>query len=79
MRRVGVLMTLAADNPEGSARITAFAQRLQDLGRRDGRDIRIDYRWEAVDAASSHRGVQELLTLAPDVIVASATPSVVAL
>jgi putative ABC transport system substrate-binding protein len=76
MRRVGVLMTLAADDPEGLARVTAFAQRLQELG---WRDVRIDYRWEAVDAASSHRQSQELLALAPDVIIAVATPNVVAL
>ena len=79
MRRVGVLMTLAADDPEGLARATAFAQRLQELGWRDGRNIRIDYRWAAADAASSHRQAQELLTLAPDVIIAVATPNVVAL
>jgi len=79
MRRVGVLMTLAADDPEGLARVTAFAQRLQELGWRDGRDVRIDYRWAAADAASSYRQAQELLTLAPDVIIAVATPNVVAL
>jgi ABC-type uncharacterized transport system substrate-binding protein len=79
MRRVGVLMTLAADDPEGQARVTAFAQRLQELGWRDGREVRIDYRWAAADAASSHRQAQELLTLAPDVIIAVATPNVVAL
>jgi putative tryptophan/tyrosine transport system substrate-binding protein len=79
MRRVGVLMTLAADDPEGLARVTAFAQRLQELGWRDGRDVRIDYRWAAADAASSHSQAQELLTLAPDVIIAVATPNVVAL
>jgi ABC-type uncharacterized transport system substrate-binding protein len=79
MRRVGVLMTLAADDPEGLARVTAFAQGLQELGWRDGRDVRIDYRWAAADAASFHKYAQELLTLAPDVIIAVATPSVVAL
>jgi putative ABC transport system substrate-binding protein len=79
MRRVGVLMTLAADDSEGLARVTAFAQRLQELGWRDGRDVRIDYRWAAADAASSHSQAQELLTLAPDVIIAVATPNVVAL
>ena len=38
MRRVGVLMTLAADDPEGLARVTAFAQGLQELGWRHGRE-----------------------------------------
>ena len=79
MRRVGVLMNLAADDPEGLVRVTAFAQGLQELGWRDGRDVRIDYRWAAADATNFHRHAQELLTLAPDVIIASATPSVVAL
>ena len=79
MRRVGVLMNLAADDTGGSARVTALAQGLQELGWRDGRDVRIDYRWAAADAPSFHRHAQELLTLAPDVIIASATPSVVAL
>jgi putative ABC transport system substrate-binding protein len=78
MRRVGVLMTLAADDPEGLARVTAFAQGLQELGWRHGRDVRIDYRWAAADAVSFHRHAQELLTLEPDVVIASATPSVVA-
>jgi putative ABC transport system substrate-binding protein len=79
MRRIGVLMTLRADDPEGLARVTAFAQGLQELGWRDGRDVRIDYRWAAADAAGFYRYAQELLTLAPDVIIAVATPSVVAL
>jgi ABC-type uncharacterized transport system substrate-binding protein len=79
MRRVGVLMTLAADDPEGLARVTAFAQGLQELGWRDGRDVRIDYRWAAGDAGRFQRYAQELLALAPDVTLATALPSVVAL
>ena len=73
MRRVGVLMTLAANDPEAQARVTAVAQGLQELGWRDGRDVRVDYRWAAVaDATSFHRYAQELLTFGPDVIIASA-------
>src|SRR5262245_33754886 len=45
MRRIGVLMSLAADDPEGKARLAAFVQRLQELGWSDGRNVRIDYRW----------------------------------
>jgi putative ABC transport system substrate-binding protein len=77
-RRVGVLMNLAADDPEGQTRIAAFRQELQQLGWTDGRDVRIDYRW-AGDASRFHRYAEELLALAPDVILASATPSVQAL
>ena len=42
MRRIGVLMTLAADDPEGQARLAAFLQGLQELGWTDGRNVRID-------------------------------------
>src|SRR6478609_3711395 len=77
-RRVGVLMNLAADDPEGQTRIAAFRQQLQQLGWADGRDVRIDYRW-AGDAGRFHRYAEELLALAPDVILASAPPSVQAL
>jgi putative ABC transport system substrate-binding protein len=79
MRRVGVLMNLAADDPEGQTRIVAFVQGLQQSGWTDGRNIRIDTRWAAGDADRFHRYAEELLALAPDVILASATPSVKAL
>jgi putative ABC transport system substrate-binding protein len=79
VRRIGVLMNLTADDPETLARVTAFAQGLQELGWRDGRNVRIDYCWAAGDAGRFHRCAQELLALAPDVTLASATPSVVAL
>jgi putative tryptophan/tyrosine transport system substrate-binding protein len=78
MRRIGVLMNVAADDPEGQARIAAFRQELQQLGWTDGRDVRIDYRW-AGDAGRFPSYAEELLALAPDVILASATPSVQAL
>ena len=42
MRRIGVLMSLAADDPEAQARIAAFLQGLQQLGWTDGRNVRID-------------------------------------
>jgi putative ABC transport system substrate-binding protein len=80
VRRIGVLMNLAADDSEGQARIAAFVQGLRELGWADGRNVRIDYRWAAGDAGAFHRYAEELLaSLAPDVILASATPSVHAL
>src|SRR5262249_45311146 len=79
IRRIGVLMNLAADDAEGQARLAAFVQDLQQLGWTDGRNVRIDYRWAAGDARLFHRYAEELLALAPDVILASATPSVQAL
>jgi hypothetical protein len=61
MRRVGVLMTLAADDPEAQARIGAFLQGMQEFGWTIGRNLRIDYRWasdlNSVPAASlAHPG-----------------------
>jgi putative ABC transport system substrate-binding protein len=47
MRRIGVLMPFAADDPEAKARLAAFHQGLQQLGWTDGRNVRIDIRWGA--------------------------------
>ena len=79
MRRIGVLMNVAADDPESMARIAAFQERLQQLGWTDGRNLRVDTRWAAGDAGRFQRYAEELLALAPDVVLASATPSVQAL
>jgi len=79
VRRVGVLMNLTADDDDASPRVTALAQGLQQLGWTAGRNVRIDYRWGAVDADRSRRYATELLALAPDVILASSSPAVAAL
>jgi putative tryptophan/tyrosine transport system substrate-binding protein len=79
VRRIGVLMNLAADDAEGQLRIAAFLQALQQLGWSDGRNVRIDYRWAAGDAGRFHKYAEELLALVPDVIFAASTPSVQAL
>jgi putative tryptophan/tyrosine transport system substrate-binding protein len=70
MRRIGVLMATAADEPESQARLAAFLQGLQQLGWTDGRNLRIDYRWSAGDAARLRRDAAELVALAPDVVLA---------
>jgi putative tryptophan/tyrosine transport system substrate-binding protein len=79
MRRVGVLFNLTADDPEASARVTALAQQLQQLGWTVGRNVRIDYRWGAFDADRSRSYAAELAALAPDVVLAVGLPAVVAL
>jgi len=71
IRRIGVLMNLAADDPESSARLTAFVQGLQELGWTDGRNVRIDTRWGAGDAELIRRYAVELVALSPDIILAS--------
>jgi putative ABC transport system substrate-binding protein len=79
MRRICVLMHLAADDLEGQARLTGFLQGLQELGWTAGRNVRIDYRWAADDPDRYRRYAIELVALAPDIILASASPSVAAL
>ena len=71
MRRIGVLIPLAADDPQSQRRMTAFVQGLQELGWTDGRNIRIDTRWTAGDTDRMRRHAAELVALAPDVILAS--------
>ena|SRR6516164_3427711 len=73
-RRVGVLLPGAADDPEMEVRLAAFPDELQQLGWTNGRNVRIDTRW---DAGSNH--AEELVAQAPDVILASTSASVAAL
>src|SRR6266446_2015936 len=76
VRRIGVLMPLAADDLEGKARVAAFAEGLQQLGWTDGRNVRIDTRWGAGDADRYRRYAAELVALAPDVILAATSLAV---
>jgi putative ABC transport system substrate-binding protein len=72
MRRIGVLMNTAADEPEAQARLTAFMQGLQELGWAVGRNLRVDYRWSPVpgDLARLQKDAAELVALRPEVILA---------
>jgi putative ABC transport system substrate-binding protein len=78
-RRIGVLMSTAADEPEGQARLAAFRDTLQQLGWTDGRNVRIDTRWPASEPDSYRKYAAELVALGPDAILASASASVAAL
>jgi putative tryptophan/tyrosine transport system substrate-binding protein len=71
VRRIGVLMNLAADDPETVRRMAAFVQGLQELGWTDGRNVRIEYRYGVGDADRYRRYAAELVALAPDVILAA--------
>jgi putative tryptophan/tyrosine transport system substrate-binding protein len=79
MRRIGVLMNRAADDPQGQARLAAFQQGLQQLGWTDGGNARIETRWAADDVDRERRSAAELVALAPDIVLASGTLSVTAL
>jgi putative tryptophan/tyrosine transport system substrate-binding protein len=71
MRRIGVLMNLAEDDPESKSRLAAFVQGLQQLGWSEDRNLRIDTRWGTGDADSFRGYAAELVALAPDVMIAS--------
>jgi putative ABC transport system substrate-binding protein len=81
VRRIGIFMNLASDDAEGQSRNAAFLQGLQELGWAVGRNVRIDYRWGASnsDPDRMRKDAAELLALAPDVVLATTAPIVVAL
>src|SRR5262245_46965195 len=75
MRRIGVLMPLAADDPLGQARMAAVKEGLEKLGWTEGRNIRIDTRWMSTgDVESIQRFAKELVALQPDLILTQSTP-----
>jgi putative tryptophan/tyrosine transport system substrate-binding protein len=69
VRRIGVLMPLATDDPVTRTRFTTFKQALQGLGWTDGRNVHIDSRFSAGNAADTRKYAAELAALAPDVIL----------
>jgi putative ABC transport system substrate-binding protein len=71
MRRIGVLMNLAADDKEGQARLIAFVQALSDLGWKNASNVQIDTCWGAGDTDRFHQCAAELVALAPDIILAA--------
>jgi putative ABC transport system substrate-binding protein len=79
VRRIGALMSVAADDPEAPARVGAFSQGLAEFGWTIGRNVRIDYRWYAGDADTARKYAVELVALAPDVVLASGVQGVMAI
>ena len=75
MRRIGVLMSFAESDPGAQARVAAFRKGLQELGWAEGRNIHIDVRWAASDAALMQRFAKELVALQPDLILSHNTPT----
>ena len=68
-RFIGVLMNRPADDPPTLGRMAAFLQGLGELGWMVGRNLRIEYRWNASDAARTRTAASELVALAPEVIL----------
>ena len=80
VRRIGVLMGYAENDPEAQIRLAAFKEALVALGWNEGRNLRIDLRWAAsgnMDRASIR--AKELVALRPEVILSNTTPSTAAL
>ena len=75
MRRIGVLMNVAAADPDGQAQIAAFLQALQQLGWNEGRNLRIDFRWGGNDMNTLQRFAKEIVASKPDVIFSSGSPT----
>ena len=71
VRRIGVLTGTRAEDLDNKARLAAFEQALQQLGWTPGRNVRIDYRFAGGDAATSRKQAEELVALAPDVILST--------
>jgi putative tryptophan/tyrosine transport system substrate-binding protein len=69
-RRIGLLMPIAADDPQASLNVAAFLQELGQFGWTDGRNARIEYRWGGGDAERIRRYAAELVALEPDIILA---------
>ena len=75
IRRIGVLMAVAESDADVRSGVALFQQSLQEFGWKDGRNIRIDYRWGDADADRIQALAKELVGLQPDVLVAHSTPS----
>ena len=74
MRRVGILINLSEDDLEAQRLVTAFRERLAELGWIDGRNLRFDYRWASGDVDRVRAFAKELVKLSPDIIIGYATP-----
>jgi putative ABC transport system substrate-binding protein len=79
MRRIGVLMAYAESDPEAQAFVAAFREGLRKFGWSEGRNVRIDTRWAALDAEATQRYAKELVALEPDLILSQTTPTTAAL
>ena len=79
MRRLGVLMNVARDDPAGIADLAAFRMTLMELGWVEGRNIQIEVRWPGSDIERAEALAKELVALKPDVLLARSTPTTAAL
>ena len=74
VKRLGALMSLGENDPEGKAQLAGFIQALAALGWIEGRNLRMDVRWGGGDATRARIFAKELVALQPDVILSQGTP-----
>src|SRR5262245_13118365 len=79
MRRIGVLLSIGESDPLSVTRMKSFQDGLRELGWVEGRNVRFDNRWAEGDPDRYRTHAAELVSLGPDVILASSTPAVRAL
>ena len=79
MRRIGTLIAFAENDLEQRARNTAFSNRLEELGWKDGRNLRVDYRFSEGDPERVRAHARELVALSPDLILVQGNPALTAL
>jgi putative tryptophan/tyrosine transport system substrate-binding protein len=79
VRRVGALMVWSEGDVQGEARLTALVDKLRELGWTKGRNLSVDVRWTAPNMEGIRTEAKELVALQPELIVAGATPAVIAL
>jgi putative tryptophan/tyrosine transport system substrate-binding protein len=79
MRRIGMLWPFTEGDPEANAWFATFRDELEKLGWVEGRNVRIDHRWAALDEESVQRFARELVALQPDIILTQTTSNTVAL
>src|SRR3974390_2329213 len=70
LRRVAILEGIAKDTPGAQQRYMAFLEAFEQLGWTDGRNVQIVARWSGGKNVELHKYAEELIALAPDVILA---------
>ncbi len=78
MKRIGVLMPYAENDPETSLRVTALREALLKLGWTEGRNIRFEQRWSGSDPEAISKLAREIVGSRPDVILTDTTPATAA-
>jgi putative tryptophan/tyrosine transport system substrate-binding protein len=74
VRRVGLLLGLAENDPEANARVKAFRLGMRDLEWIEGRNVQIDIRFAGSSLDLINKHVAELVKSPPEVILANSTP-----